>query len=279
MLGQDGPPPLSYTESARLLKQRRRRFDTTSSLLLERVVNRWLPALALLCVAVFACDGRRSRSAQADRPRQAAPSAAQALQAAPPAAQNPAQAEPPREITLTPQRQGPSHPQAARAARPEESRLMPLASARLLPEDFDIGPLQDGLQASAVELTVLRRSERFLDALEQGKLEETLLAPETRDGLVRTLSYYVERGLTPTAYRLGRISFQEPEEAGGPRRDARLNVRLYGKVGQAEGELYLTQTDGAWYVSDLQVGLDMLDKERPPREEQYVPYSYGWTLQ
>ena len=143
-------------------------------------------------------------------------------------------------------------------------------AARLVPEDFDIGPLADWLGGSKAERLARATAARFLAGLAGGKVPDTEILPERREELARSLRYYLDRRLVPSRYRLG--PFVELEDGS-----LRCRVRLFGSgdagssPGSSSGELYLSKAEGTWYVADAQVGLAALGTAAPPRREKYVP--------
>ena len=137
-------------------------------------------------------------------------------------------------------------------------------SAAVLPEDFEIGPLGEGLSGSRAQRLARATAARFLSGLAAGKVPAGEILPERREELARSLQYYLDRKLLPRRYRLG--PFLELEDGG-----LRCRVRLFGDPGSASGELYLSKAEGAWYVADAQVGLLSLSAAPPPRPEKFVP--------
>ena len=155
------------------------------------------------------------------------------------------------------------HRPALPPVTPEQAMLAQPA-ARLLPEDFDIGPLADRLGGSRPERLARAAATRFLAGLAGGKVPGTEILPERREELERSLQYYLDRRLLPSRYRLG--PFIELEEGS-----LRCRVRLFGDPGTGSGELYLSNAEGRWYVADAQVGLAALGVAAPRRREKYVP--------
>lgn len=188
---------------------------------------------------------------------------------------------PTREITL--QRENAPGARAASAGAKEPpppggpaARLLPLRGPAVLPEDFRVGPLEDRLSPGGTEQQILKASESFLEALASGRFEQEAVLPESREELGRSLGYYIEEGLVPTGYRLGRIFF---EEAPAPPESAWMNLRLYGSAGIAEGEMYLAASGGRWYVADIQAAFTQLREPYAQETERFVPSVYGWRLQ
>ncbi len=137
-------------------------------------------------------------------------------------------------------------------------------SPALLPEDFEIGPLGDGLAGSRAERLARSAATRFLSGLTAGKVPAGEILPERREELARSLQYYLDRKLLPLRYRLG--PFIELEDGS-----LRCRLRLFGDPGAVTGELYLSKAEDAWYVADAQVGLVSLGTASPPRTEKFVP--------
>jgi len=145
-----------------------------------------------------------------------------------------------------------------------EQALLALPSARLLAEDFDIGPLGDRLAGSRAQRLAFATAARFLAGLSSGRAPAEEILPERREELARSLQYYLDRRLLPSRYRLGPLI--ELEDGS-----LRCQVRLFGDPGSGSGELYLSPVEGAWYVSDAQVGLAALAEPAPSRQDKYVP--------
>jgi len=214
-------------------------------------VTRWWPA-ALLLLALAACAPRKEGT--------------------PPASPG-AAVQPKKEITLS---QKPAAPRAAPVAVPLEQTLPALPSPALLPEDFDLGPLADRIGGSRDERQAVAAAERFLDALETGKVAAEDLLPERREELSTSLSYYLDKGLHPLSHRLGALTL---ETEGGGERSAWFKVLLTGDPGSSSGELYLRLREGRWYVSDLQAGLALLGQPSKRREGKFIPSEYSGRLE
>ncbi len=177
----------------------------------------------------------------------------------------PAERKPRQTITLEKVESG--RP-AAHAVSEQTSLAVLDRDGRIMPEDFRIGPLQDTLQASREQLAVTRVVEGFLRELSRSKIDPQYLDPLVREELLRSLIWYVEQDFVPERYRIGRI-----DREGGA--EARVGVRLFRGEGSAEGELYLAETGGTWYISDVQVGLEVLAEPRPQPAEKFVPAAPG----
>ena len=188
-----------------------------------------------------------------------------------------------REITLT-QAPQPEQPQLATVQQSEQQRLLALESVQVLPEDFKIGPLADlvGIDRSTLEMVSI--STRFLDGLQEGRVERESVHAEVREELTTSIRYYLQRDLVPVNYRIGAItteSYGESEQRSSllEKRTAWMNLRLFGSPGVSEGELYLERSAGRWFVSDLQIDFEGMGREYLREEEQYYPSTYGWGIQ
>ena len=121
---------------------------------------------------------------------------------------------------------------------------------RLLPHDYEIGPLQDLLATGRTEREVLDTLLSFLGALAEGTIAEAAMASERRQSLTRSLRFHVRDGRLPHAARIGAVAVTEDQ--------AYVALRLFGEPGRVAGEAYLEATPGGWRIADLQVDLHRL---------------------
>lgn len=235
----------------------------------------WNPLLLILLLGAASC-------ARDDKPRdQPTPKPAPAPEQA--ADSDTGEVVSKREITLT-QAPQPEQPQLAAVQQSEQQTLLALESVQVLPEDFKIGPLADlvGIDRSTLEMVSV--STRFLDGLEEGRVERESVHAEVREELTTSIRYYLQRDLVPVNYRIGAItteSYGEGEQGSSllEKRTAWMNLRLFGSPGVTEGELYLERSAGRWFVSDLQIDFEGMGREYLREEEQYYPSTYGWGIQ
>ena len=90
----------------------------------------------------------------------------------------------------------------------QEHIMLPLArQARSLPEDFKIGLLQDQLYGYGEQSELLATVRDFFDALIQARIPAEALLPETARALSGYLTFYLDREIIPTGYRLGSIEY------------------------------------------------------------------------
>lgn len=156
----------------------------------------------------------------------------------------------------------PETPAAARAVAPYQ--VYP-RGARVLPHDYDIGPLQDLLAAREAERAVTAALLPFLRALAEGRVDAAAVAPDRLRSLRRSLQYHLDAGSVPHAARIGAVTLAEGE--------AHVPVRLFGEPGRVAGEIYLEAGAGGWRVVDVQLDLPRLAQPYSPREREFAPRS------
>jgi hypothetical protein len=188
-----------------------------------------------------------------------------------------------REITLTETKPA-EQAQPAVPEQPEQQRLLVLESSQVLPEDFKIGFLANlvGIDRSTQEMVSV--ATRFLNGLQAGNVAIETLHNSVREELANSISYYLNQELIPTTYRIGAITTQSQQgnDQNTPLdqdRTAWMNIRLFGSPGVCEGELYLENSGGRWYISDLQANFELLKRAYSREQEKYYPSVYGWGIQ
>lgn len=143
---------------------------------------------------------------------------------------------------------------------------------RVLPEDFKIGPLGDVQAADQGQEQAMQAAGQFLTALAGGKVDKDLIAEDARDSMAGTLGFGLSRGDTPKSWRLGRPRTRADGEVTAA-------VRLFGRQGTSEGEIYVARSGSRWLVSDLQISLaDLAVKSEKPKEK-FFPLDYRWLLE
>jgi len=143
---------------------------------------------------------------------------------------------------------------------------------RALPEDFRIGPLGDTLAAEKDQGSAMETAGQFLSALVGGKVNKDLIAQDARDTMSATLTFGLSAGNTPTSWRLGRPRTREDGEVTAP-------LRLFGREGTSEGEIYVARSGSKWLVADLQLSLAELSVKSVKPKEKFFPLDYRWLLQ
>lgn len=139
-----------------------------------------------------------------------------------------------------------------------------------LPEDFEIGPLGAARLLGDDERAAYNAAASLLDAFLHGRVDQAALAADSRDALAGTISFALERGDLPVAWRLG------PPRAVGLELVA--NLRLLGADGSAEGEVYARREDAALRVSDLQIDPARMRVRRDRSGRTFFPSPYRWLL-
>lgn len=187
-------------------------------------------SLASACLAL-SCARKAAPSARTQP--SPAPAAAPILPAAAPGANA---AKPPPQIA----------PPAPLAASMRGFGLRAVSEPRIA-WDFSIGPLQSSRPAAGDEAAVFTTASSFMKGLEEGKLDKSLLLPQSRDALAALLAPDQPGSSNPPAipYRLGAIVLRGP--------DASLRLRLPAAAGDArvEGLLSLRKIDDTWYIEAL----------------------------
>jgi hypothetical protein len=188
-----------------------------------------------------------------------------------------------REITLTETKPA-AQAQPAVTEQPEQQRLLVLESSQVLPEDFKIGSLAnlEGIDRSTQEMVSV--ATRFLNGLQEGNVVIETLHDSVREELTNSINYYLNQELIPITYRIGAITTQSQQgnDENPPvdqDKTAWMNIRLFGSPGVCEGELYLENSGGRWYISDLQTNFELLKRAYSREQEKYYPSVYGWGIQ
>jgi hypothetical protein len=139
-----------------------------------------------------------------------------------------------------------------------------------LPEDFEIGPLGAARLLRDDERAAFNAARSLLDAFARGRVDRTVLAADSRDALAGTIAFALERADPPVSWRLG------PPRANGSELVA--NLRLLGKDGSAEGELYARREGEEFRISDLQIDPARMQVRRERSGRTFFPSPYRWLL-
>jgi hypothetical protein len=175
-----------------------------------------------------------------------------------------------------------SAPQPAAAAAPAPSPAVPAVDTGVfgllcqgaqdgtLPEDFEIGPLGAARLLGNDERAAYDAAASLLDAFIRSRVDQTVLSAGSRDALAGTISFALERGDLPVAWRMG------PPRAVA--QELVANIRLLGAVGSAEGEVYARREGGDLRVSDLQIDPARMRVRRDRSGRTFFPSPYRWLL-
>jgi len=142
---------------------------------------------------------------------------------------------------------------------------------RMLPEDIEIGPLQDLIEPAAEALGAVSAIRSAFASLSEGRVPAELFESTSRALLASSLEYYVAAGMVPERIRVGRITSSENGQM-------RAAVRLFSAHGRSLGDVYLSREQGAWRIADLQLDLRSLEREYRRDEEKYFPSQYRSIL-
>ncbi len=147
-------------------------------------------------------------------------------------------------------------------------KLLPLRNDNpVLPEDFEIGPLQNRFSERRDEAAVFRVVTGFFNQLKNGEIEQTAVHPDWRSHVDRFLWYYIRDNTLPEYIRIGSIMVNESS--------ARANIRLLKDDGRTEGEVFLEVIEDEWSIKDIQADFSKLNQDYV-REEQFEPETYRW---
>jgi len=183
--------------------------------------------------------------------------------------------QPPRKptdkvISLSPSPAPPTAPQPAVLAK-ESDLLSAFPQARIMAEDFKIGPLQDGISSSRDFLQALACVRKFMESVMKKDVDYALVLPASQAAVKAVISYPMKQGYVPQRYRVGKMAYEQQDEV-------RANVRLYKDDGVTEGEIYVKKADDEWKIADVQVGFTLLGKPYQKPAEPFVPGSYSFLL-
>lgn len=154
---------------------------------------------------------------------------------------------------------------------PGREFLLVVKSGQSVPgEDLVIGTLHNVYEAEQAEQNVYRIIEQFLSSLVEGAMDEDVVDPESAQYLLRLLEYHFENQNLPEDFRVGEIFIAD--------NSGRADIRLFGGTGRAAGEIFCTETESGWYVTDLQIDLSELN-EPYEIEGPYEPNVYRWIHQ
>ena len=140
---------------------------------------------------------------------------------------------------------------------------------RMLPHDYEIGPLQDLLATGRTERETLATLISFLAALAEGTIAEAAIVPDRRQSLARSLQFHVRDGRLPHAARIGAVTVTEDQ--------IHVALRLFGEPGRVAGEAYLEASADGWRIADLQLDLHRLAQPYTA-PAKFEPSAARWML-
>ena len=141
----------------------------------------------------------------------------------------------------------------------------------LLPIDYKIGPLQELIGNDKEQQSIVTVLNSFFTGIIKGKIEKALLLQENSFSLQGYLDYNLKKKSNiPVKFRLGKIAIKKDS--------AQVNIRLFSAKGVTEGEVFVQKKENSWYISDLQVNLDLLSTDYGGLQEKFMPAGYYWML-
>ena len=157
----------------------------------------------------------------------------------------------------------------AEAGFVDKATFLARISAEVMPEDMEIGPLQNQAEGeNPLFPQLVRRVNDFFNAYTADKGWKSMLLPEIRIMLETALGgFNAKPGTSIVSYRLGTMTVRDDV--------CICNVRLFSTTGRAGGELYLEKSDETWYISDIQVDIAELQKPYTGKGK-FEPSLYRW---
>jgi hypothetical protein len=154
-----------------------------------------------------------------------------------------------------------------RPTAPERQVPRSRAATRALPEDVEIGALEDELDGPVEVLAVI---EELFGALSRGDTPREIIAEAAREVLSDRLDYMTDRAEISARVRVGELV----RIAEG---SYRASVVAYGPGEErTTGEIYVAKSDGTWYISDVLVDFTAIDGDG--EKPIFEPGSGGPTL-
>lgn len=151
----------------------------------------------------------------------------------------------------TPTAPPPAAPPSVPSHRPADPKDTAFAEVRFrfgatYPYDAELGPLQHTFIGTISDRSAYAAARAFLAALLDGELPEDTLDDSLGRGARAILEELMWKGSDLADVRIGEV-YQLSDV------DVSLPFRLLGDQDEAIGELVLTNEDGRWYTSDIQV--------------------------
>ncbi|MBN2533168.1 MAG: hypothetical protein JXB88_09770 [Spirochaetales bacterium] len=152
------------------------------------------------------------------------------------------------------------------------SFLPQIPGSCIYPQDFTIGSLYNEGDSSQEARFIEEIISDFLVSLKESKIETSLLYEGEESGLYRFLTFHLEMMNIPQKYRIGKIVIEETDTGY-------TFVRIFGKKGKTDGEIYVKKKENKWYISDIQLNFDELEVPAEKNEEKFMPTTYQWIIQ
>lgn len=156
---------------------------------------------------------------------------------------------------------------------PKEYLIRSRRQPAIIPQDFEIGDLQNRTDSSVVKRILYNQINYFLYYLTVSTIDTDRISPDWRTTLNRSLEYYLGKGYKPKRYRIGAITLTNGNLK------AHASIRLYGDPGITEGEIYLEVDGQYWYISDIQADFSALSRPYEIPEEPFEPETFKYLLE
>ncbi len=144
----------------------------------------------------------------------------------------------------------------------------------IIPEDFKIGKLQKKFDLDKTTYIQYEVIKKFLDSLKHGKVNKGIIEPVERESMVKLINYHLKAHQIPIFYRIGKIVTNNNLITA--------NVRLIGKVGSTEGQVYLTSENKKWFIRNIQINFNALTERETTRKKTetkpFNPSTFEWML-
>lgn len=147
----------------------------------------------------------------------------------------------------------------------------------ITPKDFKIGTLQKKFNLNKTTYEQYLAVERFLKSLTRGKIDIDTIQPTERENLTKLIKYHLKIGQIPLSYRIGEITTDKNNTVT-------TNIRLTGKNGTTEGQIYITGEDDDWFIRDIQIDFEQLTSKSTPQKNKnggktpFNPSTFEWML-
>ena len=142
-----------------------------------------------------------------------------------------------------------------------------LVRERLVPEDFEIGLLQDRIKENRDQRGIQKKLDLFFESLISANINADVIYESRRELLMRSLEYYVKKRMIPEFVRYGAFDIYKDNIA-------KVSVRLFSKTGRAKGEVFLINQGDEWFISDFQLNFRKLSEGYNKPEKKYIPSHY-----
>jgi hypothetical protein len=140
-------------------------------------------------------------------------------------------------------------------------------AASILPEDFKIGKMENLNTPDVRKQGILSVLRKFMDKFMKGEMAEDLINKDDSLKITHTLKAVFEEKTLPVRYRIAEI-----QDTGDP--VIAIRLRFWGEKNSVEGDVYLVQSEGKWYITDIIANFARLTEDIGGNQEKFVPLGY-----